>query len=91
MSQPSRTPTLLADLGGTNVRFALADTDLTAPLLTDSIRRYRVTDFDTLAEAIRQYFVDTGFSGDGSSPCRRMRFLARSGSAIGVADSKAAV
>jgi glucokinase len=62
MSQPSRTPTLLADLGGTNVRFALADTDLTAPLLTDSIRRYRVTDFDTLAEAIRQYFGDTGFS-----------------------------
>jgi glucokinase len=62
MSQPSRTPTLLADLGGTNVRFALADTDLTAPLLTDSIRRYRVKDFDTLAEAIRQYFGDTGFS-----------------------------
>jgi glucokinase len=62
MSQPSRTPTLLADLGGTNVRFALADTDLTAPLLTDSVRRYRVTDFDTLAEAIRQYFGDTGFS-----------------------------
>ena len=62
MSQPSRTPTLLADLGGTNVRFALADTDLTAPLLTDSIRRYRVKDFDTLAEAIRQYFADTGFS-----------------------------
>jgi len=62
MSQPSRTPTLLADLGGTNVRFALADTDLAAPLLTDSIRRYRVKDFDTLADAIRQYFGDTGFS-----------------------------
>lgn len=62
MSQLSRTPTLLADLGGTNVRFALADTDLAAPLLNDSIRRYRVTDFDTLADAIRQYFGDTGFS-----------------------------
>ncbi|MDI3263069.1 glucokinase [Aerosticca soli] len=53
-------PTLLADLGGTNVRFALADTTRPDPLLTDSIRRYRVKDFSSLAEAIRQYFADSG-------------------------------
>lgn len=54
------TPTLLADLGGTNVRFALADTSSSAPLMMDSVRRYRVKDFDTLADTIRQYFIDTG-------------------------------
>ncbi|HWX65035.1 MAG TPA: glucokinase [Rhodanobacter sp.] len=62
MSQSSRAPTLLVDLGGTNVRFALADTQLAAPLLSDSVRRYRVKDFDTLADAIQQYFSDTSLT-----------------------------
>jgi glucokinase len=53
-------PTLLADLGGTNVRFALADTSAASPLLLDSVKRYRGKDFDTLADTIRQYFTDTG-------------------------------
>jgi glucokinase len=52
--------TLLADLGGTNVRFALAGDDTAAPLVMDSIRRYRVKDFASLADAARQYFADTG-------------------------------
>ncbi|TBR36645.1 MULTISPECIES: glucokinase [Dyella] len=52
--------TLLADLGGTNVRFALADPTRPTPLLLDSVRRYRVKDFPSLAETIRQYFADTG-------------------------------
>ncbi|GLQ98571.1 glucokinase [Dyella mobilis] len=56
----SNIPTLLADLGGTNVRFALADTAADTPLMMDSVRRYRVKDFDTLADTIRQYFADTG-------------------------------
>ena len=60
MSSPNAAPTLLADLGGTNVRFALADTGRVDPLLMDSVRRYRVRDFDTLADAIQQYFADTG-------------------------------
>lgn len=55
-------PTLLADLGGTNVRFALADTSRSAPLLMDSVKRYRVKDFATLADTIRQYFADTGLT-----------------------------
>lgn len=46
---------LLADVGGTHVRFALADTQATTPLLSDSIRRYRTADFDTLADAVRHY------------------------------------
>ena len=62
MSLPTRSPTLLADLGGTNVRFALADADNPRPLLTDSVRRYRVRDFATLADAIRQYFTDTALA-----------------------------
>lgn len=58
---PHATPsTLLADLGGTNVRFALAGDDTATPLVMDSVRRYRVKDFASLADAARQYFADTG-------------------------------
>ncbi len=53
-------PVLVADVGGTNARFALADTRLRAPLLTDSIRRYRVADFAAPDAAIRQYLQETG-------------------------------
>ncbi len=52
--------TLLADLGGTNVRFALSDTSAPAPLVMDSVRRYQVSDFTALTDAIRQYFSDCG-------------------------------
>jgi glucokinase len=62
MSQSRRAPTLLIDLGGTNVRLALADTQRVAPLLEDSVRRYRVRDFATLADAIGQYFADSGLT-----------------------------
>lgn len=55
-------PTLLADLGGTNVRFALSHPDAAMPLQMDSVRRYQVCDFDSLADAIRQYFSDSGLS-----------------------------
>jgi glucokinase len=47
--------TLLADLGGTNVRFALCDTACATPLRADSVRRYRVAAFASLADAARQY------------------------------------
>ncbi|MEW5297496.1 MAG: hypothetical protein WDW36_000702 [Sanguina aurantia] len=53
-------PTLLADLGGTNVRFALSDPNADTPLQLDTVRRYHVSDFSSLAEAIRQYFTDSG-------------------------------
>jgi glucokinase len=50
--------TLLVDLGGTNVRFALCDPSRAAPLLARSVRRYRVTEFASLAEAAQHYLRD---------------------------------
>ena len=46
---------LLADVGGTNVRFALADPAAAAPLLDASIRPYAVADFPSLAAAAAHY------------------------------------
>lgn len=46
---------VLADIGGTNARFALADVSSSTPLLHDSIRSYAVADFPSLAEAARHY------------------------------------
>jgi glucokinase len=62
MSSTASAATLLADLGGTNVRFALAEPSHDSPLLLDSVRRYRVKDFPSLADTIRQYFADSGLS-----------------------------
>jgi len=56
----SAPPTLLADLGGTNVRFALSDPSAAAPFQANSVRRYQVSDFASLTAAIRQYFSDSG-------------------------------
>jgi glucokinase len=50
---------LLADVGGTNVRFALADPALAQPLSGDSIRAYRVADFATFTDAARAYLDAT--------------------------------
>jgi len=46
---------LLADIGGTNARFALADTAAKAPLLFDSVREYPVADFPSLADAAQHH------------------------------------
>src|SRR5690606_12312325 len=51
---------LLADIGGTNARFALADPGADAPLLVDSVQRFAVADFPSLAEAARHYLHETG-------------------------------
>ena len=51
---------LLADVGGTNVRFALADTAAQSPLCVDSIRRYRVAECATFADAARAYLREIG-------------------------------
>jgi glucokinase len=51
---------LLADVGGTNVRFALADPASAKPLLADSIHRYRVADFATFTDAALAYLGETG-------------------------------
>ena len=62
MSSSPAAMTLLADLGGTNVRFGLADPTRDVPLLSESIRRYKVDEFDSLAEAAKQYLKETGLS-----------------------------
>ena len=59
-SNHSAATTLLADLGGTNVRFALCDPALGTPLLAGSVRRYRTGQFPSLAAAMRQYLHDSG-------------------------------
>ncbi|MGY1457718.1 MULTISPECIES: glucokinase [unclassified Luteimonas] len=54
------TRVLLADIGGTNARFALADPRATAPLLVDSVRRYEVAAFASLGDAALRYLADIG-------------------------------
>ena len=56
----SVTRALLADVGGTNVRFAIADSATPEPLDRASIRRYEVDKFPTFADAVRQYLIDIG-------------------------------
>lgn len=52
--------TLLADIGGTNARFALADPAAPMPLRPESVREYVVAEFPSLAEAARTYLRDSG-------------------------------
>src|SRR5690606_3198393 len=46
---------LLADIGGTNARFALADTSARIPLREDTVVKYAVADFPSLGDAARHY------------------------------------
>ena len=46
---------LLADIGGTNARFALADTAEAMPLIIESVREYAVADFPSLGDAAQHY------------------------------------
>lgn len=46
---------LVADIGGTNARFALVDAGNTAQPLLFEVRHYAVAQFDSLAAAIRHY------------------------------------
>jgi glucokinase len=51
---------LIADIGGTNARFALADPQAAAPLLDDSVREFAVMEFPSLADAARHYLDQAG-------------------------------
>jgi glucokinase len=53
---------LLADIGGTNARFALADTGAESPLIVESVGEYAVADFPSLADAAKHYLDQTGAS-----------------------------
>lgn len=50
---------LLADIGGTNLRFALCES-AQVPLRTDSIRRYRAAAHSSLGEAAAKYLDEIG-------------------------------
>jgi glucokinase len=54
------TTTLLADIGGTNARFALTGPDTAMPLRMDSVREYAVAQFPSLADAAREYLDASG-------------------------------
>lgn len=54
------TRVLLADIGGTNARFALADPSAPSPLLVDSVQGFAVADFPSLADTARHYLHETG-------------------------------
>ncbi|HET7125566.1 MAG TPA: glucokinase [Lysobacter sp.] len=51
---------LLADIGGTNARFALADVTAPSPLIEGSVREYAVADFASLPDAARTCLDATG-------------------------------
>lgn len=50
---------LLADIGGTNARFAYADPFAPMPLLLDTVGEYKVSDYPSLGDAARQYLTDS--------------------------------
>ncbi|WP_313254487.1 glucokinase [Stenotrophomonas sp.] len=54
------TTVLVADIGGTNARFALADLSLAAPLNQGSIVEYPVAQFGSLADAAAHYLQEQG-------------------------------
>lgn len=64
MSAVAGAPWLLADVGGTNVRFALAQPDAAAPLRSDTMRAYRVAEFPSLAAAARTYLGSPESAGE---------------------------
>jgi glucokinase len=51
---------LLADIGGTHARFALADSGVAAPLREDSVRQYEVAAFASLGAAAAHYLAHIG-------------------------------
>ncbi len=53
---------LVADIGGTNARFALCDRSLPAPLLMDSVRQLAVADFPTLEDSAHHFLKLIGLA-----------------------------
>ena len=60
MNDRGAAPVLLADIGGTNARFALTARDPSHPLDRDSVRIHAVADFPSLADAARHYLDTAG-------------------------------
>lgn len=58
------TLSLVADIGGTNTRVALANA---ATVRVDSVRRYRNAEFDGIGSVIARYLTDSGQDASGIS------------------------
>ena len=70
------TPVLLADIGGTNARFALARPAQPSALDHDSIRTYAVADFPSLAAAAAHYLEGMQAAGVQAHPARAVMAVA---------------
>ena len=64
ITTPDQQICLVADIGGTNTRVALAQKGI---LQDGSIRRYKNASYDTLGQVLRQYFSDQDISGCGAA------------------------
>jgi glucokinase len=62
-------PVLLADIGGTHARFALADPAAPRPLLEDTVAAFPVERFPSLADAARHY-LETARTGAAGTVAR---------------------
>lgn len=60
MNPDSSHQVLIADIGGTNARFALADINQAMPLLEDTVQTYPVEQFPSLGDAAKHYLQETG-------------------------------
>jgi glucokinase len=53
-------PVLVADVGGTHVRFALVDIASADPLIAASVRRFRAAEFASFGAAVQRYLDESG-------------------------------
>ena len=68
-----RDSVLVADIGGTNVRFGLGTTP-ERPV--ERIRKYKISDFPNPETAVRRYFDDLGLSAEDLEAIGRACFCA---------------
>ena len=62
-------PALIADIGGTNARFALIDTPGTEALSYSKMQRIKCENYSTVGDALRAYLKKHGMEGEGMSLC----------------------
>ncbi len=60
MNTASTGPVLVADVGGTHVRFALVDVGAADPLIDASTRRFRAAEFESFGAAVQRYLDESG-------------------------------
>lgn len=56
---PESSPVLVADIGGTNARFALTNISTSGAPVLEQVRRYKAADFPSFSDALIQYHKET--------------------------------